>query len=71
MGTHAIHGTARPALEPSTAAFIAAFVAQERPLISQRSVADARSLFAGEQAGTVEKLGYYAACLNRSRLGRA
>src|SRR5262249_48797509 len=53
---HAMHVTARPALEPSTAAFIAAFVAQEGPPISQRSVADARRMLAGAQAGPVEKL---------------
>jgi acetyl esterase len=56
MRKHAIHAPASPTLEPSTAAFIAALVAQGGPLISQRSVADARSILAGAQAGTVEKL---------------
>jgi acetyl esterase len=56
MRKHAIHATARPALEPSTAAVIATLVAQGGPPISQRSVAEARGVLAGAQAGTVEKL---------------
>jgi acetyl esterase len=51
-----MHAPARPALEPSTAAFIATLAAQGGPPISQRSIADARSVLAGAQAGTVEKL---------------
>jgi acetyl esterase len=56
MRTHAIPATARPALEPSTAAFIATLVAQGGPSISHQSVTDARRMLAGAQAGTVEKL---------------
>jgi len=51
-----MHATARPALEPGTAAFLATLMAQGGPPLSQRSVADARSMLAGIQAGTVEKL---------------
>ena len=51
-----MHGTAHPALEPSTAAFLATLLAQEGPPLSPRSVADARRLLAALQAGPVEKL---------------
>jgi acetyl esterase len=51
-----MHAPARPALEPSTAAFIATLAAQGGSRIYQRSVADARRMLAGAQAGTVEKL---------------
>ena len=51
-----MHVPTCPALEPSTAAFLATLAAQGGPPLSQRSVADARSMLAGIQAGTVEKL---------------
>jgi acetyl esterase len=51
-----MHAPASPVLEPSTAAFIATLMAQGEPRISQRSVADARGVLGGAQAGTVEKL---------------
>jgi acetyl esterase len=51
-----MHVPACPALEPHTAAFLAALAAQGGPPLSQRSVADARSVLSGIQAGTVEKL---------------
>src|SRR5262245_61219752 len=56
MRQHAMQASACPALEPSTAAFLATLAAQGGPPLSQRSVADARSMHAGIQAGTVEKL---------------
>src|SRR5262247_2859216 len=56
MRHHAMHVPACPALEPSTAAFLATLAAQGGRSLSQRSVADARSVLSGIQAGTVEKL---------------
>src|SRR5262245_61967919 len=56
MRQHAVHAPASPALEPSTAAFIATLAAQGGPPTSQRSVADARGVLASVQAGNVEKL---------------